>query len=314
MQTIQLPYKKDDAGFDLVSFVSFVQSAEVRPIVIVYHGGGLVAGDAQTVPLAQIKYLAETLGFIVVSPNYRLAPQIIASKGALRDAFDVLEWAYTTLPIAIQEHGSFADPSMIVTMGHSSGASLALIMASATRPPKAILSFYSVLYISQPDSPVHTPYSGYDHLPPFVDTEEVQAALFHPLPNGQQLSAYPLPNPGTPPGLRILWHMSNRSKGTWIKQIEFGEDADPAALDPTTYLDRTTFPPVMMIQGEADDSPGSTRGETERFVRELQQKGGDVTLIPVAGAKHMFDMMLVPGQDGWEVIEKGLKFLYDHVQ
>ncbi|KAH8829368.1 Alpha/Beta hydrolase protein [Flagelloscypha sp. PMI_526] len=314
MQTIQLAYKKDDAGFDLVSFISFVPSAEARPIVIVYHGGGLVVGDAETPPLAQIKHLTEVLGFIVVSPNYRLAPQVSASKGALKDAFDVLEWTYSTLPTVIQEHGVIADSSKIVTMGHSSGASLALIMASAPHPPKAILSFYSGLYVSEPDSAINKPYFGFAHLPPFVDSEEAQAALFNPLPNGQQLSAYPLMKPGTLPGPRALWHMSNLAKGTWMEQIEFGADANPAALDPATYLTNTAFPPVMMLQGDADDVPGSTLDMAERFAKQLQQKGGEVTLVPIAGAKHMFDMMLAPGQDGWEVVEKGLKFLSDHVQ
>jgi acetyl esterase/lipase len=152
-------------------------------------------------------------------------------------------------------------------------------------------------------------------MPPFVESEEARAALYNPLPNNQQLSEYPLGRPGVPPGPRALWHFSNLAKGIWIQQVEFGEDANPASIDPATYIRDTKFPPVMIVQGEEDDSPGSTLDVAVRFAKELKEKGdAESILVPVPAAKHMFDMALGPGQDGWEVIENGLKFLYDRVR
>lgn len=49
-------------------------------LAIMFHGGGFVIGAKEKIPPQHIKMLLE-LGFIVVVPNYRLAPTISMYEG-----------------------------------------------------------------------------------------------------------------------------------------------------------------------------------------------------------------------------------------
>jgi acetyl esterase/lipase len=70
------------------------------------------------------------LGFgAVVSPNYRLAPTISAAEGPVQDAKDSYLWTQTQLPGLLAKDANIRlDGSRIVTLGHSAGGTLALLM------------------------------------------------------------------------------------------------------------------------------------------------------------------------------------------
>lgn len=96
-----------------------------RPAVLMLHSGGYVMGNAgQVQPLAN--NLADELGCIAVSVDYRLAPET-PHPGPLRDCYAALTWVHDHA----QELG--VDPDRIVVYGESAGGGLAATLTQLAR-------------------------------------------------------------------------------------------------------------------------------------------------------------------------------------
>jgi acetyl esterase/lipase len=95
-------------------------------IALAFHGGGFVVGSRMMLPMVQIEYLANA-GFVVVSADYRLCPQVSLYEGPIQDAKDVYAWCKDSLPALLKKDASLnVDPSRTVVFGHSAGGCLAL--------------------------------------------------------------------------------------------------------------------------------------------------------------------------------------------
>ncbi|MEI4271172.1 alpha/beta hydrolase fold domain-containing protein [Klenkia sp. LSe6-5] len=95
------------------------------PIVVFAHGGGFVAGSVDSVdPLC--RDLADRLGAVVASVDYRLAPEH-PCPSAVEDVTDALRW--------VRDHGAEfgGDPERVCVMGESAGATLAAVAAQRAR-------------------------------------------------------------------------------------------------------------------------------------------------------------------------------------
>ncbi|WP_234834894.1 alpha/beta hydrolase [Mycolicibacterium stellerae] len=92
-----------------------------RPGVLSLHGGGMCAGSAQ-LEIQPAGRLAHALGAVVVSPNYRLAPENPFPAG-LDDCMATLQWMVSHA----EELG--IDPSRIAVCGTSAGGGLAAAVA-----------------------------------------------------------------------------------------------------------------------------------------------------------------------------------------
>lgn len=92
-----------------------------RPAVLFLHGGGMCAGSAQleVEPAARVVRAA---GAVVVSPNYRLAPEN-PFPAALDDCLATLQW------MVKQAHALGVDPRRIAVCGTSAGGGLAAAVA-----------------------------------------------------------------------------------------------------------------------------------------------------------------------------------------
>ncbi len=95
------------------------------PVLVMLHGGGWIGGglDAFDEPCAD---LADRLGVVVVSPDYRLAPEN-PFPAASDDVLCVLDWVQTH----VSDHGG--DPSRVAIGGESAGANLATVTALRIR-------------------------------------------------------------------------------------------------------------------------------------------------------------------------------------
>ncbi|MDZ7374080.1 MAG: alpha/beta hydrolase [candidate division KSB1 bacterium] len=89
-----------------------------RPVVVLFHGGGWVAGQKERNVLQLLPYLR--LGWAAVNVEYRVARQSLA-PAAVEDCRCALRWVYAHA----QEYG--LDPNKIVLTGGSAGGHLALI-------------------------------------------------------------------------------------------------------------------------------------------------------------------------------------------
>jgi acetyl esterase len=94
-----------------------------RPVLVDFHGGGFVIGDA-TLKDWFNGQLAARLGAVVVSVNYRLAPEH-PFPAAYEDAIEATSWAAKTA------HEWGGDPSRIAVVGDSAGGNLAAGVALA---------------------------------------------------------------------------------------------------------------------------------------------------------------------------------------
>lgn len=102
-------------------------------------------------------------------------------------------------------------------------------------------------------------------------------------------------------------------------------DGDFRVVDPLTHLTTNNtdkdqgdeggkWPAVMLVQGDADFIPGSGIDLAQRAERDLREAGvGDVALVVVEGAGHMFDLPLSDTSPGWEAVVEGLEWLTRHV-
>jgi len=91
------------------------------PVLVYFHGGGWVVGSIETVD-ASCRSLANLAGCIVVSADYRLAPEH-KFPAATDDCYAATRW---TALHAASFHG---DPARIAVGGESAGANLAAVAA-----------------------------------------------------------------------------------------------------------------------------------------------------------------------------------------
>lgn len=107
------------------------------PVIVYYHGGGFVIASTD-VYNASAQGLAEQVGAIVVSVDYRLAPEN-KFPTAHNDAFAAYEWV-------VKNAASFkGDPKKIAVVGESAGGNLAANVSIMARDKKSTLPLHQVL-------------------------------------------------------------------------------------------------------------------------------------------------------------------------
>ena len=95
------------------------------PVLVFFHGGGWVICDLETHD-GVCRALANAAGCIVVSVDYRLAPEH-KFPAAVDDAFAATEW------VAANAAAIGADPSCVAVAGDSAGGNLAAVVAQLAK-------------------------------------------------------------------------------------------------------------------------------------------------------------------------------------
>lgn len=117
-----------------------------RPALLNIHGGGYVAG-APEMQEAQNARLASELGMVVVSPDYRLAPET-RFPGSIEDCYATLEW------IVANAADLSIDRSRIAVGGESAGGGLAAALSLLARDRKQYpIAFQRLIYPMIDDRP-----------------------------------------------------------------------------------------------------------------------------------------------------------------
>ncbi len=93
--------------------------AKGAPVVVYFHGGGLMYGDKSLAQVVAKRLLAKGIG--LVSANYRLSPGVM-HPAHVQDAAAAMAWVYKN----IDEYGG--DPRNLYVSGHSAGAYLAALL------------------------------------------------------------------------------------------------------------------------------------------------------------------------------------------
>lgn len=148
-------------------------AAEGLPVVVWFHGGGLIGGS---------KHVPEGLkdaGLIVVAVNYRLIPKVGVNE-CIDDAAEAVAWAFANAA----KYGG--DPKQIFVSGHSAGGFLtSMVGLDKSRLAKWGVDADSIAGLIPLSGQVITHFSdrkgmGIDELTPWVDRN---APLFHVRPD-----------------------------------------------------------------------------------------------------------------------------------
>jgi len=230
----------------------------VRPVVVFIHGGALMMGDRKMTP--KPGSLFEALlngGYVVVSIDYRLAPQA-KLPAILEDVRDACEWVRKRGPELFR-----IDPEELFVMGQSAGGYLTMTAGYGVEPrPRALVSFWGYgdiagKWYSQPD-PFYLQQ-------PLVTKEEAHKSA------GSTLYLY------------------CRQQGLWPKVLT-GHDpkAEPKAFDAFCPVRNVTreYPPTLLIHGTKDtDVPYEQSAE---MAKALAAKGVAHQFITIPDGGHGF--------------------------
>jgi acetyl esterase len=107
-------------------------------LLVWYHGGGFVIGDLDTAD-STARELADRAGCVVVSVDYRLAPEH-RYPAAADDAWSALVWAVE------QAAELGADPQRVAVGGDSAGGNLAAVTAIRARDEGVALRHQLLVY------------------------------------------------------------------------------------------------------------------------------------------------------------------------
>jgi acetyl esterase len=91
------------------------------PVLVYFHGGGWVVGSPNLVD-PSCRFLANSVGCIVASAGYRLAPEH-KFPAAAEDAYAALQW------VALNISSFSGDPRRLAVGGESAGANLSAVAA-----------------------------------------------------------------------------------------------------------------------------------------------------------------------------------------
>lgn len=237
------------------------------PVIIYIHGGALIFGTREWLPLEQIEYFRRS-GFSIVNIDYRLAPETKFEE-IIEDIKDALNWVRTK---AIEWYDF--DLNHIAVMGSSAGGYLSLLLGTMDIRPKAIVSLYGYgdilgQWYSEPSEhycqrPIINKKTAYEYI---GDKE---------LTNGQWE--------------RFNFYLYCRQHGVWIKEVT-GIDGmnDSTALTKYNPIHNITseFPPTLFLHGNQDtDVPYE---QSVIMCEKLMENGVEAKLITLDGADHAFD-------------------------
>jgi acetyl esterase/lipase len=124
---------------DVAIYIVNAKPGASRPAILHTHGGGYVAGTAES-SVRDLQEVCKALDCVAVSVDYRLAPETTYA-GSIEDNYAGLKWLHANAA----EIG--ADPRKIAVMGESAGGGHAALLAITARDRGEVpLVFQCLIY------------------------------------------------------------------------------------------------------------------------------------------------------------------------
>jgi acetyl esterase/lipase len=221
------------------------------PAVVFFHGGGFIGGTVKAVE-NPCKALAEKAGAVVVSVDYRLAPEYPFPAG-LTDCFDSVAWVHANA------HELNIDEERMTVAGDSAGGNLSVACAIMDRDRKTRMIALQALIYPTVDL-VCRPCKEYTW-----DLSEYNIRHHRELIEGI-ISALR----GDIPLLASIY-------------LQGHDSADPL-VSPLYVADASGLAPTLILTAEYD----ALRLEAEAFARKLTRDSVRTRLIRYNGMDHAF--------------------------
>ena len=266
-----------------------------NPVIMWIHGGALIMGGRELVPLDQVEQFLAA-GWTFVSIDYRLAPET-KLDGILEDVRDAYGWIRNRGPELFD-----ADADRIAVAGASAGGYLSLMCGVMLEPkPTGILSYYGYGEIvgdwySKPDD-------HYLRTEDIVSEERALAAVGRtPVSQG-------------PPDSRWPFYLYCRQNGIWPYEVT-GMDHEKEPEKFVRYCpDQNVaqdYPATMLLHGDEDNDVPFLL--SQRMDAALEKAGVDHEFIPMPGMGHGFDGVGIRDDRFAPAFERVMRFLQRHLE
>ncbi|MEH7462231.1 alpha/beta hydrolase [Bacillus thuringiensis] len=224
----------------------------ILPAVVFFHGGGFIGGSVDVVE-NPCKSLAEKAGAVVISVDYRLAPEHAYPAG-LTDCFEAVTWVY--------EHAEEirVNPQQIAVSGDSAGGNLATVCALMDiEKGTDMIKFQALIYPTVNMAGVQTEDFNWS-----IDQYEIRnySELITPMITGLAESGE----------LFFQLYLQNKAEIT-----------DPR-VSPLLSDQLGSMPPTLIATAEFD----YLKVECEAYAAKLVRSGVPTKLIQYNGTDHAF--------------------------
>jgi acetyl esterase/lipase len=243
-----------------------------RPVLVWIHGGALMLMGREYGPNEQLRNAMLAAGVVVVSLDYRLAPETHLPE-MLGDIEDGFRWVREKGPTLFA-----ADPARILVAGPSAGGYLALVAGYRVKPrPLAIVDFFGWSDLLGPS--LLKPSRELRHTKVTVSREEARKAVLGPAVTNQR---------DRPPGLGARdFFLYCRQDGTFpLALTGWDPKSEAEKFYPYIPLRNVTsdYPPTLLIHGLKDTEIPVE--QSIRMLHELQTHGVEARLITDPDADH----------------------------
>jgi acetyl esterase/lipase len=270
---------------------------KLRPAIVWLHGGALVMGNRDSVP-RQIKRLCRDEGYVLVSFDYRLAPET-KLPAIVEDVEDAFRWLHEQGPTLLH-----VDVDRIVVTGGSAGGYLTLLCGQRVKPrPRALVAYWGYGDIV---ADWYTKSSDFYSKQTRVDKDDAYRGVGKGIPTGS----------GSADGrARNRFYLYLRQNGFWTREVGgYDQKTDEGRRKLEAYCPAHNvspdYPPTLLIHGTEDtDVPYE---QSVVMAKELARQKIPHELITVPGSGHGLaggDKKLVDAAH-----DKALAFIREHLK
>lgn len=241
----------------------------IRPVVVWIHGGALIFGSRCNPP-KRIQELCRTEGLVLVSIDYRLAPEVQV-PAIIEDLKDSIEWIRQKGPELFH-----ANPDKIVITGGSAGAYLTMMCGVVINPrPQALVAYWGYGSL---DAPWYTEPSEYysTSLSPIKKEDAYQDVGRGVITSVDQSNS----------AGRSQFYRYLRQNGLWTKVVTgFDHKTEQGKITPYCPLRNISpkYPPILMIHGTNDKDVPFEESAAMAAVLKLYHVPYELITIPGGG-------------------------------
>lgn len=293
-----------------------------KTAALMIHGGGHVMLSRKDVRPQQTKILLKA-GFLPVSVDYRLCPEINLLQGPMRDVCSALQWARNTLPtLRLRRADIHPNGDRVVAVGWSTGGHLAMTLAWTApalglAPPDALLAFYCPTdyedpFWTQPNMPrgagAAAAEVSYDL---WEGVRDSPITAYNPPASTRALGGWLAPED---PRSRICLHMNWKGQTVPIllNGLKLADRSQNSVQTPPATEQVEAISPLAQIRNGAYRTPSfiihGTKDDlipwqqAQRTYETLCECGVEAELRIVEGGVHLFDTSI-----GFERIEEAAR-------